>query len=128
MTDAINPWFRAYDSARALWRDPSTHNLPWSNWQHAFTWTPADDLPPAPGRTVCRASTTLEAGQFPPPAGFVLAEAWSDPPYRLVWISTSDRMILTFTEGDLSHVACDNDETWQQTCAEHGAYYRDLMT
>ena len=122
--DFFDAWTQIQTAELAQQRPGRT----WAEWKTQFAWQPADDLPPVDDREVYRASTTLAAGQLLPPARFILVEAWSAEPYRLVWTSFEDRVILTYAEGDLSYIYSATPQA--ATLARRGtwAFYRDLTS
>jgi hypothetical protein len=119
----IHQMWNAINAAERSWQ----HNdLPWPEWRDHFVWVEATDLTPVTDRQVFRSFTTLEPGQLGSPAGFVIVDAWSDPPYRMVWSAYEQHVILTYVEGDLSYVTTATPEAASLARRETWAFYRDL--
>lgn len=123
MSPDIHQLWSSINGAELTWQRP---DLTWPEWKDHFAWSEATDLPSVTDRQVYRSATTLEAGQLLPPAGFVLVEAWSAEPYRLIWSSYTDRILLTYCEGDLSYVTCATAEAATLARRQTWAFYRDL--
>jgi hypothetical protein len=115
-------------------------SAPWPQWRARFTWIRDHDVPD--GQQLWRSATTLTPaltvrlpgdvlidgapvdGTFCAPAGLDLCEDWSLEPYRMVWTSRDLLMILSYTEGDLSQLTCDDPGIWARVLREHAAFYR----
>ncbi|OIQ59815.1 hypothetical protein MOTE_10710 [Moorella thermoacetica] len=78
-----------------------------------------------PGHRIYRGTT----GFFGPlyncnlPPGFEEVEEWDDGPYRRVWKNDAERTVVTYVEGDVDVVVCDNDETYRATLQDMAEFY-----
>lgn len=57
-------------------------------------------------------------------AGWRLEERWSDS-VRWIWVNDSERIILTYCEGDMSVLACSSQESYQSALDDAADYYAE---
>jgi hypothetical protein len=99
----------------------------WQEWQDQFAWT-SGACSPVEGARVLSAFTTLTPGlgELTDPPGFHLQELFSNPPFSMVWTSREHHAIVTYTEGDLSIWAAEDEAGYDRIRNHVRAFYLEM--
>lgn len=114
MTDVsfYDVWLKVNDAERKV----NETRVPWDQWRQRAIWERSPHIGHEDGddREVYMASTTLDGFELRAPLDFSEVEEWCDYPYRRVWASATERVILTYCEGDLDYEIAPDDEAFQR--------------
>lgn len=122
-TSIYDVWLSVNDAQKAQ----NSTAVSWEEWRKRALWTRSEhnthqDSTP---REVYLASTTLDGFELRAPLDFDEVEKWCDYPYRIVWVSTTERVILTYCEGDLSYEVCATDDAFQRSWMTANTFYQN---